>query len=96
MGTLKESPWLQEASSETGSDVKTQGRDQEKPLRQRISCCFAGHIDGAIEARMGRGPPAMKELQRLMTCRHIEIIFQRDALEGRYGVDAQVPATGKR
>jgi hypothetical protein len=60
MGTLKESPWLQEASSETGSDVKTQGRDQEKPLRQRISCCFAGHIDGAIEARMGRRLPVMK------------------------------------
>src|SRR5260370_32474678 len=43
-----------EASSETGSDVKTQGRDQKKPLKQRISRCFADEFDRAIQARMGR------------------------------------------
>src|SRR5260370_25705207 len=42
-----------EGSSETGSGVKTQGRDQEKPLNQRIPCCFADEFDRAIKAPMG-------------------------------------------
>jgi hypothetical protein len=37
-----------EASSETGSGVKTQGRDQKKPLKQRISRRFADEFDRAI------------------------------------------------
>jgi hypothetical protein len=45
-----------EASSETGSGVKTQGREQKKPLKQGISCRFADEFDRAIKARMGRKP----------------------------------------
>src|SRR6266404_3755643 len=43
-----------EASSETGSVVKTQGRHQEKPLKYRLRKLFTDEFDRAIKARMGR------------------------------------------
>jgi hypothetical protein len=55
-----------EASSETGSAAKTQGRAQEKPLTQRISLCFADDIDGAIKARAGR-KSRLKEPRKLLS-----------------------------
>jgi hypothetical protein len=41
-----------EASSETGSGAKTQGRAPRKPLMQRIS----GPFDRAIKAQTGHNP----------------------------------------
>jgi hypothetical protein len=39
-----------EASSESGSAAKTQGREPRKPFGRQISGGFAGNIDRAIKA----------------------------------------------
>jgi hypothetical protein len=39
-----------EASSESGSAAKTQGREPRKPFGRQISGRFAGNIDRAIKA----------------------------------------------
>ncbi|MDR3483953.1 MAG: hypothetical protein P4M05_03475 [Bradyrhizobium sp.] len=45
-----------EASSESGSAAKTQGRGLRKPLGLQISGRFAGDIDRAIKARARHDP----------------------------------------
>jgi hypothetical protein len=57
MGTPEESVKQGQASTESGSVAKTQGRHHEMPLRQRIRRCFADEFDRAIKAPIGRKSP---------------------------------------
>ncbi len=84
-----------EASSESGSAAKTQGREPRKPFGLQISGRFAGNIDRAIKARARHDGGSSRDLACFLTCRHVEVAFQCDLLEvGHQGLDAHMPAAG--
>src|SRR5215212_7362406 len=53
IGRPGESLEEKEASSETGSGAKTQGRGSAKGLARGISCCFAGEFNEGNKVRRG-------------------------------------------
>src|SRR5216683_7991413 len=72
MGMLKESVEHGRAAVKPDRARKHKGAYQPKPLRQRISCCFAGDLNRAIKARARTIAPAP------LARRNVEVVFQRD------------------
>jgi len=71
--------------------VKTQGRDHEKPLKQRISYGFADEFDRAIKAPMGRKSRLDDRTSGIFSARRqAEFVFQRDLLDVFQGFDTHV------
>src|SRR5258705_2809001 len=72
MGTLKESVKHGKSPVKPDRVRKHKGGLQSKPLRQRISCCFAVDLNRSIKA------PAGTTSSNPLARRHAEFVFQRD------------------
>src|SRR6267142_5748264 len=90
MGTLKESVNHGKSPVKPDRVRKHKGGLQSRPLRQRISCCFAGDLNRTIKA------PAGTTSSNPLAHRHVEFVFQRDPFKiVRQSVHAQMTAAGK-
>ena len=93
MATLEESVKTREASSETGSVAKTQGRG---PAKSRLNGGFLSDLPTILTvANKAQTRPNAKPVAIPSMHRHIQFVFQRDLLKiGHQRVDPHVPTAG--